>query len=92
MQSKSCEPGSNAFKQRSITCFNNFIKTLEKWFDDITNFFIQRETSGFVEGFNNKIKVLKRRCYGIFNIQHLYQRIFLDLEGTVCSLDTPRCG
>ncbi|MGC9424190.1 ISL3 family transposase [Vibrio sp.] len=64
-----------------ITCFNRFIKTLERWFDEIANFFMQRETSGFVEGFNNKIKVLKRRCYGIFNIQHLYQRIFLDLEG-----------
>jgi transposase len=64
-----------------ITCFNHFIKTLERWFDEITNFFMQRETSGFVEGFNNKIKVLKRRCYGIFNIQHLYQRIFLNLEG-----------
>jgi transposase len=64
-----------------ITCFNRFIKTLERWFDEITNFFMHRETSGFVEGFNNKIKVLKRRCYGIFNIQHLYQRIFLDLEG-----------
>jgi transposase len=68
-------------KASDLTCLNDFIKTLERWFDDITNFFIQRETSGFVEGFNNKIKVLKRRCYGIFNIQHLYQRIFLDLEG-----------
>ena len=64
-----------------LTCFDNFIKTLENWFEEITNFFIHRDTSGFVEGFNNKIKVLKRRCYGIFNIQHLFQRIFLDLEG-----------
>ncbi len=26
-------------------------------------------------------KVLKRRCYGIFNLQHLFQRIYLDLHG-----------
>ena len=26
-----------------------------------------RQTSGFVEGFNHKAKVLKRRCCGIFN-------------------------
>lgn len=65
----------------SLTCFDAFIKTLENWLEDIANFFIARDTSGFVEGFNNKIKVLKRRCYGIFNIQHLYQRIFIDLEG-----------
>jgi transposase len=49
--------------------------------EGITNLLIHRDSSGFVEGFNNKIKVLKRRCYGIFNIQHLFQRIFLDLEG-----------
>ena len=29
----------------------------------------------------NKIKVLKRRCYGIFKIDTLFQRLFLDLQG-----------
>lgn len=64
-----------------LSCFDNFLHTLENWFEEILNFFIHRDNSGFVEGFNNKIKVLKRRCYGIFNTQHLFQRIFLDLEG-----------
>ena len=68
-------------QKSGLTCFDNFIKTLENWLEEISNYFINRDTSGFVEGFNNKIKVLKRRCYGIFNIQHLFQRIFLDLEG-----------
>ena len=36
---------------------------------------------GLIEGFNNKIKVVKRRCYGIFNIQHLRHRILLDTLG-----------
>jgi len=49
--------------------------------DEITNYFVDRNNSGFVEGLNNKIKVLKRRCYGIFNLRHLFQRIYLDLEG-----------
>src|SRR6266542_1858879 len=47
----------------------------------ITNYFLIRQTSGFVEGFNHKVKVLKRRCCGIFNLGHLFQRLFLDLEG-----------
>jgi transposase len=34
-----------------------------------------------VEGFNNKLKVIKRRCYGILNVTHLFQRIQLDLYG-----------
>ncbi|MFT4694091.1 MAG: transposase [Francisella sp.] len=33
-------------------------------------------TSGFVEGFNNKIKVIKRRCYGIFDEKSLFRRVF----------------
>jgi transposase len=61
--------------------FNNFLKTLEQWMDEIANYFIDRQTSGFVEGLNNKIKVIKRRCYGILNVKHLFQRIHLDLSG-----------
>lgn len=68
-------------RSSGLECFDGFLKTLKKWKDEITNYFINRDTSGFVEGLNNKIKVIKRRCYGIFNIGHLFQRIFLDLEG-----------
>jgi transposase len=64
-----------------LRCFDSFLTTLENWMDEITNYFISRQTSGFVEGFNNKVKVLKRRCYGITNLTHLFQRLFLDLEG-----------
>jgi len=49
--------------------------------NEIANYFLERESSGFVEGLNNKIKVLKRRCYGIFNLNHLRQRLRLDLDG-----------
>jgi transposase len=64
-----------------LSCFDSFFSTLDNWMDEITNYFLDRSNSGFVEGLNNKIKVLKRRCYGIFNLAHLFQRIFLDLEG-----------
>jgi transposase len=68
-------------RRSELSCFDRFLKTLEKWFDEITNYFLARLTSGFVEGFNNKVKVLKRRCYGITNLKHLFQRLYLDLEG-----------
>lgn len=67
--------------ESELTCFDGFLKTLNTYMDEITNYFLNRHTSGFVEGLNNKIKVLKRRCYGIFNLAHLFQRLFLDLEG-----------
>lgn len=64
-----------------LRCFDSFLTTLENWLDDIANYFIDRHTSGFVEGFNNKLKVIKRRCYGMLNVTHLFQRIQLDLYG-----------
>lgn len=64
-----------------LSCFDSFIETLQKWMDKITNYFIQRDSSGFVEGLNNKVKVIKRRCYGILNLDRLFQHIWLDVEG-----------
>lgn len=68
-------------QKSGLHCFDDFLKLLNTWWEEITNYFIQRENSGFVEGFNNKVKILKRRCYGIFNLKHLFQRIYLDLHG-----------
>ena len=68
-------------RDSGLQCFDTFLTTLEKWMDEIANYFITRQTSGFVEGLNNKIKVIKRRCYGIVNTKHLFQRIHLDLSG-----------
>ena len=64
-----------------LVCMRKFIKTLTKYQEHIVNYFIERQTSGFVEGFNNKIKVLKRRCYGIFCKYTLFTRLILDTEG-----------
>ncbi len=63
-----------------LTCFDEFLKTLANWLDKISNYFVRRLTSGFVEGFNNRLKTLKRRCYGL-NIGHLCRRLRLDLSG-----------
>lgn len=64
-----------------LDCFDGFIKTLSAHWQPILNYFEERVTSGFVEGLNNKIKVLKRRCYGIKKVSTLFQRLWLDLEG-----------
>ena len=66
-----------------LKCFDNFIETLTKYWEQITNYFIQRNNSGFVEGFNNKVKVLKRRCYGISSAVKLFQRLVIDTLGMV---------
>jgi len=68
-------------EKSGFDCFKPFLTTLNQWSNEIGNYFLDRESSGFVEGLNNKIKVLKRRCYGILNIKHLKQRLSLDLDG-----------
>jgi transposase len=64
-----------------LTCFDPFLTLLDSWLALIANYFHQRQTSSFVEGLNNTIKLLKRRCFGLFNLRHLFQRITLDLDG-----------
>jgi transposase len=72
---------ANRVRQRQVKAFDSFLTTLDNWLNEITNYFIERQTSGFVEGFNNRIKVLKRRCFGIFDVNRLFQRLTLDLQG-----------
>lgn len=68
-------------EKSTLSCFDPFLTTLDTYLDEITNYFLLRHSSGFVEGLNNKIKVLKRRCFGFHKLDHLFQRLFLDLEG-----------
>ena len=68
-------------ERSGLRCFEGFLKLLSKWEDLITNYFLERRNSGFVEGLNNKLKVLKRRCYGVRNVGRLFQRLTLDVDG-----------
>jgi transposase len=68
-------------RRSALTCFDKFLTTLDNWLDEILNYFVNRLSSGFVEGLNNKIKTIKRRCYGITRVITLFQRLYLDLEG-----------
>ena len=71
----------DSVQKSGLSGFDGFIKTLTKYKSTILNYFKSRKNSGFVEGLNNKIKVLKRRCYGVFKTETLFQRLFLDLKG-----------
>jgi transposase len=68
-------------EKSGLRCFDGFLKLLDTWLDRIANYFINHQTSSFVEGLNNKLKVLKRRCDGLRNVARLFQRLTLDLEG-----------
>ncbi len=68
-------------EKSDISYFDTFIKTLIKYKFGIVNYFKSRKNSGFVEGLNNKIKVIKRRHYAFFKAESLFPRLVLDLQG-----------
>jgi transposase len=70
-----------AVEASGLTCFDPFLQLLDTGLDLMANDCRQRQTSGLVEGLNQKLKGLKRRGVGIYTLRHLFQRSTLDLEG-----------
>lgn len=68
-------------KAARLSCFDKFLNPLHRWQDGILNYFEGGHTSGFVEGLNNKLKLLKRRCFGLDDPVELFRRLWLDIEG-----------
>jgi len=68
-------------ERSTLTCFDKFIKTLHNHLDEIANYFHKRASSGFVEGFNNKLKTITRRSYGLKRVDSLFRRLWLDVNG-----------
>jgi transposase len=57
-----------------------FITMLNNHWDGILAYFDDRQTSGPVEGINNKIRTIMRRGYGIRNVANLWTRVLLDIN------------
>lgn len=62
-------------RQLAFKHLDAFCDTLIAWRTEIVNFFHHRITSGFVEGMNSKIRVLKRIAFGIPNFNHFRLRV-----------------
>jgi transposase len=60
---------------KSTPHFKRFCWALEKWREEILNYFSLTYTNGFTEGMNNKIKTLKRQAYGFRNFDRFRVRI-----------------
>lgn len=63
----------------SIPEFQHCITTFTNWRTEIANIVGETSSNGFIEGSNNKIKVLKRISFGVQNFERFRNRI-LNLE------------
>ena len=59
----------------NLKALNTFCNTLDNWLTEILNFFQHRVTSGFVEGVNNKIRLLKCITFGLSNHENFRLRV-----------------
>lgn len=55
----------------------NCAKTYSNWIEEIRNSLLVPYSNGVMEGYNNKIKVLKRLAFGFRNFQNFKARILL---------------
>lgn len=60
-------------KAQSVYC--DVIQTIRNHLDGICNYFINRTTSGVMEGINNKLKLIKRQAYGFTNFENFRARL-----------------
>lgn len=60
-------------KAQSIYC--DAVTTIRNHFQGICNYFINRTTSGTMEGINNRIKLIKRQAYGFTNFDNFRARL-----------------
>lgn len=64
----------------SDTEFQKFFATYDRHKDGILAYFDRRQTSGPVEGINNKARVITRRAYGLKSAAAVWTRLQLDLN------------
>lgn len=78
--SKALEDWLNRVVESGLKGLEKFLTTLSNWKDSILNYFNGKVTNGFVEGMNNKIKLIKRKGFGFTNHKHFRYRV-LDVCG-----------
>lgn len=67
----------NWFKE-AYPYFPQSCRTIIRWLDEILAYFDNRTTQGVVEGINQKIKLIKRRAFGLTNFDSFRRRVLLN--------------
>lgn len=61
-------------KKINTNCFNDALNVFSNWEIDIANAFDYYYTNAYVEGTNQKVKLMKRISYGYTNLDRTKKR------------------
>ena len=67
-------------EETKIPAFLKAIQTFKNWQVEILNSFNFGYSNGFLEGINNKTKVMKRNAYDFRRFDHFRAKILLNLK------------
>ncbi len=73
------ETWKNNVKESGLKEFDGLVKTLDNYMYGVQAYFKHRITNAGSEGFNNKINLIKRRSYGLQDLEYFMLKIL-----TIC--------
>lgn len=62
-------------RRLKLTALEKFHQTLQRWVEEIANYFVHRSSNGRTEGFNHGIRAILWRAYGMRNFTHFRLRV-----------------
>ncbi len=66
--------------EKAKPVYGTVLETIRNHLDNICNYFLNRTTSGVMEGLNNRIKLIKRQAYGFLNFINFRARLLACLS------------
>ena len=64
--------------EKAYQYFPKSCRTIGRWIDEIVAYFDNRTTQGVVEGINQKIKLIKKKAFGLTNFNNFRRRVLLN--------------
>lgn len=65
----------DAARRTGLKAVETFCATLERWREEIANYFVERSRNGRTEGSNHGLRSILWRAFGLRNFQHLRLRV-----------------
>ena len=75
-------------RRMGLEALDRFCQTLENWLEPIANYFVSRSSNGPTEGFNNALRAILRRAFGMRSFENFRTRV-LDALGKPRPQESP---